>query len=96
MSVRIHPDEYRNLKAFLVEIATKRDVDQMSEVLANIPFEPYAPVSRQLLNLLRAVNRARKVAGLEQVPVRALRLRRNLVKPFGATESSADHLRVAA
>lgn len=57
VSVRIHPDEYRNLKAFLVEIATKRDVDQMSEVLANIPFEPYAPVRRQLLNRKHPTNR---------------------------------------
>ncbi|MCR9245156.1 MAG: hypothetical protein NXI31_08995 [bacterium] len=96
VSVRIHPDEYLSLKAFLLEVATKRDVGQMSEILAGIPFEPYAPVRRQLLNLLRAVNRARKVAGLEQVPVQALRLRRSLVKPFVDSDPTESVVKVAA
>jgi hypothetical protein len=50
--------------------------------LSRIPFEPYAPVRRQLLNILRAVNRRRRAAGLERVPHTVLRLRRRPVRVF--------------
>lgn len=52
--------------------------------------EPYAPVRRQLLNLLRAVNRAWKQAGYEPVPVECLRLKRRIYRPF----ASASELQV--
>ena len=58
---------------------------------ARVRFEPYAPVRRQLLNILRAVNRARHEAGFEAVPASVLRLRRRIVKPFGQ-----EHLSQAA
>ena len=48
-SVRIHPVEYNKLKSYLVDMATCRSVKNMCEELARIPFEPYAPVRRQLL-----------------------------------------------
>lgn len=81
-SVRIHPDAYRELRAYFVDRATHRTVEALSYELRRVPFEPYAPVRRQLLNILRAVNRARKVAGLEVVATSALRLSRKGVKPF--------------
>lgn len=82
-SVRLHPDTYRELRAYLVGLATHRTVEALSAELRRLPFEPYAPVRRQLLNILRALNRARRVAGLETVPSSALRLSRKGVKPFG-------------
>jgi len=82
-SVRLHPETYRELRAHLVGIATHRSVEALASELRRLPFEPYAPVRRQLLNVLRALNRARRVAGLESVPVSALRLSRRGVKPFG-------------
>lgn len=81
-SVRIHPNEYGKLRAYLLELARRRSVENLSAVFAALPFEPYAPVRRQLLNLLRIVNRARKEAGFEPVPTSALRLRRRVVRPF--------------
>jgi hypothetical protein len=39
-------------------------------------FEPYAPIHWQLLNLLRAVKRARKQAGLVPVSIECGRLKR--------------------
>lgn len=47
-----------------------------------MPFEPYAPVRRQLLALRRAVNWRRKLAGLEPVPVTGIRLKRRIYRPF--------------
>lgn len=82
-SVRIHPEEYKKLKAHLVEIALHRSVEKLCGEFRAIPFEPYAPVRRQMLNILRAVNRERKAAGYELVPMRALRLSRKGVKVFG-------------
>ena len=54
----------------------------MVEEFGMLRFEPYAPVRRQLLNLLRAVNRARKQAGFEPVPVECLRLKRRIYRPL--------------
>ena len=50
-----------------------------------MPFEPYAPVRKQLLGLLRLVNARRQAAGYANIPPTVLRLRRRIVKPFGAT-----------
>jgi hypothetical protein len=87
-SVRIHPVEYNKLKNHYLDLATRRSVTGLSQELHRIPFEPYAPVRRQLLNILRAVNRARKKAGYEPVPVSALRLSRRVVKPFAVEAST--------
>jgi hypothetical protein len=81
-SVRIHPSAYLTLKAYFLDLATHRSVEKLTAEFQRIPFEPYAPVRRQFLNILRAVNRKRKQAGFEPVPVEALRLRRGVVAPF--------------
>jgi hypothetical protein len=85
-SVRIHPETYRELKAYFVGLATHRTVETLSYELRRIPFEPYGPVKVQLLSLLRAVNRTRKTAGLEPVPPSALQLSRKPVRPFAYPE----------
>lgn len=81
-SVRVHPAEYRKLKGYLLDIACHRSVQNLTAEFRRIRFVPYAPVRRQLLNLLRAVNRARIAADFEPVPLTALRLRRRIVRPF--------------
>lgn len=87
-SVRIHPEAYRHLKAYLLSIACHRSVENLVGEFRRLRYEPYAPVRRQLLNLLRAVNRLRESAGFEPVPVSALRLRRRVVRPFERPETS--------
>ena len=88
VSVRIHPERYRSIKAHLLEISRRRSVEQIAKEFAELGFEPYAPVRRQLLSLLKAVNRERKVAGMARVPVECLRLRRAVVRPFGMLDQS--------
>ena len=90
VSVRIHPERYRSIKAYLLELATRRSKDQLEHEFAALQFEPYAPVSRQLMALLRAVNRERKTAGLALVPFESLRLRRVIVRPFGVDVDSTQ------
>lgn len=83
--VRIEQNEYNRLKSYLLEVGLHRRTDLVAEVLRRLPFEPYAPVRRQLLNILRAVNRLRKLRGFEPVPFDALRLKRRVVRPFELT-----------
>ena len=85
-SVRINRDTIHELKRKLVGNATKTDLYNLCRAFQTLPFEPYAPVRIQLCSLLRAVNRARAVAGLELLPRTALRLRRSPVRPFDGEE----------
>jgi len=41
-----------------------------------------------MFNILREVNRVRKVAGFEQIPSSAIWLKRRIVRPFDATVTS--------
>jgi hypothetical protein len=82
--VQIGRERYRELRAYFVEMATRRSVESLGRELYTVPFEPYAPVRQQMLNVLRLVNRARKQAGFEPVPPDVLRYRRQIVKPFQA------------
>jgi hypothetical protein len=53
-----------------------------------LPYEPYAPVRQQLLNILRLVNRVRHFVGREPISPKVLRLRRRIVRPFETAEKS--------
>ena len=80
--MRIEQEDYRWLKASLIEKAVQGTVAQLCAEFLSMPYEPYAPVRRQLLNLWRAVNRRRREAGLRLLPVQCIRMRRRIVKPF--------------
>ena len=75
------------LKAEFVGSALKMDEGNLARRFAALPFEPYGPVRRQLLELWRAVNRVRQTAGLEPVPKTCLRFKRHIVRPFEARVS---------
>ena len=80
--VEIERRRYLELKAWFLDMATHRSADHLALAFYQVPFEPYAPVRRQLLNLWRAVNRARRQAGFQAVPVEVLPLKRRIVRPF--------------
>lgn len=81
-SVRINRDTMRLLKEHFTGLATKVSVEGLCRKFHQLPFEPYAPVRGQVRGLLRLVNRLRKTAGLELVPLAVLRWHRAPVKPF--------------
>lgn len=64
-------------------MARHRNADWQAREFYQFPFEPYAPIRRQLLKLLRKVNRVRKRAGFAILPPDILPMRRRVVKPFG-------------
>lgn len=80
--VRIEREEYRALKAYLLELAAHRRREEVEEEFRRAPFEPYAPVRVQLVRILRAVNRVRKAAGFQLIGIECVRWRRRIVKPF--------------
>ncbi len=80
--VRIEQGEYKRLKAYFVDLATHRSLSRIETELRRLPFEPYAPVRRQLLCVLRAINRERKRAGFEPVPKTCFRFIRRVLRPF--------------
>ena len=90
VSVRIAPDEYLKLKSYLVALAAHRSVENLMAEFQRVPFEPYAPVRRQLLNILRAVNRVRGAAGFEPVSHSCLRLSRRVVRPFEGVNAAPE------
>jgi hypothetical protein len=90
--VEIDRNNYNALKAYFLDLAVHRSAANLAAEFAQVPFEPYAPVRRQLLNILRSVNRARKEAGYEQLPFSTLRYRRRIVRPFEPIDSGdRDH-----
>lgn len=84
--VQIGRETYTELAAYFLEMARRRRADELARELYSLPFEPYAPVRQQLLNILRLMNRARKAAHLEPLDPQVLRYRRRIVKPFDADE----------
>lgn len=80
--VRLCNRQMAGLKAFLMEVAVRRDVATLGRFFQTLDVEPYAPVAGQLLELLRLVNDVRAPLGLEPVPNTYLRLRRRVLRPF--------------
>jgi hypothetical protein len=80
--VEIERSRYLEMKARLLHLAAHRSLETLAVAFYELPFEPYAPVRRQFLNLLRAVNAARRQSGFRQLPMEVLPLRRRVVRPF--------------
>lgn len=81
--VRIEQEEYKRVKSYFVELAVRRSAETLERELGKLRFEPYAPVRRQLLSILRAVNRERKEAGFRPVSGKCFRFKRRSCRPFG-------------
>jgi hypothetical protein len=65
--VSIERRQYLALKAWFAELATRQSAKGLAVAFYQLPVVPYAPVRRQLLMMLREVNRVRKKSG--KVPV---------------------------
>ena len=91
-SVRIARDTFAELKQRFAALAVHGSVEQLCQEFRRLAFEPYAPVRDQLRILLRAINRRRHAAGMEEVPMTPFRWHRRPVKPFvaSASDTKAD------
>lgn len=82
-SVGIDASVYEAVKAWAVELGTNRSVREISVLLRQLPFQPYAPVRRQLSAMRRAVNRGRASASLPLLATDIFKSRRQPVRVFG-------------
>lgn len=82
--VRIGRERFTELKTYFRDRATHESAERLAAELYQLPFEPYAPVRQQLLQLLRIINKRRKAAALAEIPFSAIRLRRRIVRPFAS------------
>ncbi|MCA9218421.1 MAG: hypothetical protein KDB27_35370, partial [Planctomycetales bacterium] len=80
--VRIDPWTYRELKAFFLDRACHRSIENLARDFACVPYARFAPVRRQLLTIQRSVNSARARVGHEPIPHSVLNLRRKILQPF--------------
>lgn len=80
--VQIDWPVYKELKAEFLAIACRRTARQLTQELWLFPFEPYAPVRRQLLTIYKTINQMRRRRRQLLIPKEALPLRRRIVKPF--------------
>lgn len=88
-SVRIQMEEYLRLKSYFLDLAPRRRLETLVREFWRVPFESYAPVREQMRCILRAVNRTRKVAGYEPVPLEAVRYKRRVYRPFSTLEEQS-------
>ena len=79
-----------------IEQACHRSVDSLAKELYCLPFEPYAPIRRQQLELLRVINQERQAAGYEKVPPSVLRYKRRIVSPYEPVEGGDNCEKEAA
>ena len=80
--VRIEKEWYVSLKAYLLDVALHHSAAELAAEFYMLPFEPYAPIRRQMLNLLRYVNQRRERARLDTLSHNVIRYRRRIVRPF--------------
>lgn len=90
--VRIDLPAYRRLRAWFWELAVHRSAERLAAEFYGVPFEPYAPVRRQLLNVLRLVNKRRRAAGFTAISHAVLHLRRRIVRPFDTSSKEGRGL----
>lgn len=94
--VRIERREYLRLRSWLLDVAAARGTPGVRAELSSLRFEPYAPVRRQLLNLLRATNRELAERGHAKLAPSCLRLRRTVGPVFmdSAGTAACEHTQV--
>jgi len=85
--IQISKAAFRDLKAEFLTHARIRSIDWYRMRFYHAGYEPYAPVRKQLLNLLRMVNQERAAAGLEKIKPDCIRYQRKIVKPFEELQS---------
>jgi hypothetical protein len=80
--VLIARKRFQELKAYFLDLATHRTAENLAREFWGLPFEPYAPVRKQLLQILHQVNEQRRRAGFEVVPPRVIRTKREIGRVF--------------
>ena len=83
--VRLDRETYINLRAQMLDLAvrgTHRDPHALEHEFRQLRWQPYEPVRRQLLAIVKAVNRKRRYAGLQQIRLSCIPTMRTIGSVF--------------
>jgi hypothetical protein len=84
--IQINRQALRDLTAECLRLAASHrwNAATLEAKIYGLPYEPYAPVRQQLLNLVRRMNAVRRARGIQNLLVakRAVRFRMRVVSPF--------------
>ena len=80
--VQIEWEHYKELKAMFFGLACRKPASELARMFYELPFEPYAPIRRQIGTIWKNVNQLRRRAGLDELPKEVLPMKRRIVKPF--------------
>lgn len=81
--VQVSRPVYLDWLAYFEQSAQLLPAERLAVELYHFPYEPYAPVRKQVLNIVRVVNRVRKQRGRRPLDVkRVVRHRRRIVRVF--------------
>jgi hypothetical protein len=80
--VQIEWRRYKEFKAMFEGLACRRSAKQLAQMFYEFPFEPYAPIRRQMFSILKVVNSARRSNRFGVVPCEVLPLKKYSVKVF--------------
>lgn len=75
--VRIEAERFKELLAQFEHLARTLSTELLAARIYELPFQGYAPVRRQLFQLLRRINRQRRHAGKTKLPRESLFLHRD-------------------
>jgi hypothetical protein len=89
-AVRMQRGRYLELKAHFEGLALHRTAENLIREFSALGLEPYAPVKTQLASILRAVNRRRKAAGFQLVPVSIVSRPRRVVVALKAASPGTE------
>jgi len=87
VSVRIEQIRYLELKSAMLDDGLRRSV-AIEHAFARLQYARYAPIRRQLLEVLRGVNRIRRTAGLEDHLIAWKPGVRRIIRPFSVLDQS--------
>lgn len=85
--VRIDSKVSLELKEKFRYLAEHGSPGQLAREFYYLRFEPYAPIRRQYLSLLRMVNQIRASTNRSEIPSAVLPLRRRIVQPFAMRDT---------
>ena len=80
--VELSRQTYRAVESYWLAMAKHLCRAELKRELSRIPYEPYGPVRRQLLEIVAEVNRVRERAGRKPLGSNVVRRRRRIVHPF--------------
>ena len=94
-SVRIDALSFAELIAQFADISLRKSNQALVDSTRELRYARYAPVTRQIISLIRRTNRIRRAGGLSEISDEDVHQRRKSISPFGEASSLPSPLNAA-